>query len=100
MTSTTETITLPPTDTRPYSKMEYDRYSITFHIKPTSTWKEMNVWLEETYGDNGKDKHWKWMGFGKEGQEGFQVIVVRRPCSEYICDCVDDSESEEESDDE
>ena len=86
--------------TNPFFKMEHDRFFMTFYIKPTSTWKEMNAWLEETYGDNGNDKHWKWMGFGKEGQDGFRVIVHRRPCSEYICDCVDDSDSEEESDDE
>ena len=72
----------------PFSKTEVadDHCSITFYGKKDATWEQMNGWLETAYGKNGKDKHWKWRGFGTVGTEEFAVVLLRQQCCEYICD--------------
>jgi hypothetical protein len=77
MTSTTRTSI--------WRKNEHDSTSITFYPETTATWDQMNTWLEKVYGKNGKDLHWKWMGFGKVGTEDFRVVLVRRPCTKWMC---------------
>jgi hypothetical protein len=47
----------------------------------------INDWFENNYGQNGKDLHWKWMGFGDVGSEKFQVVLLRKACDKYICKC-------------
>ena len=83
-----------------WSGMEHKGTSITFTAKKDATWEQMTAWLEHVYGKNGKDKHWKWMGFGKIGSDvelddaPFIVILVRRPCSKWICKCEEESGEE------
>ena len=72
----------------PFSKSECeDGRHIIYTIKTDATWDAVNKFLENHYGNNGKDLHWKWRGFGKEGEPNFQVIVSRRFCSPHICKC-------------
>ena len=71
----------------PFSKTEFseDSRSIKLYGKKDATWAEMNAWLEENYGDGGKDTHWKWKGFGQAGSEDFCVVLFRQGCSEWLC---------------
>lgn len=70
----------------PFVKVESTATSFTFHSKAGVPWKQINDYLEKVWGKNGKDKHWKWMGFGDE-KDGFKTVMVRQHCNEYICDC-------------
>jgi hypothetical protein len=70
-----------------WTSKKHEDTSITFTAKKEATWEQMNAWLETVYGKNGKDKHWKWMGFGEVGTDTFKVVLVRRPCSKWICKC-------------
>jgi len=73
----------------PFRKTEIaeNKCSIQFYAKEGATWGHMNEWLEHTYGNYGKDPHWKWRGFGEMGSADFCVVLLRRPCSECSCDC-------------
>ena len=77
----------------PFTHDESNYNITTFYAKTDATWEQMSTYLESTLGDNGKDKHWKWCGFGKIGEK-FQVVAVRRPCSKYICKCAEESDDE------
>ena len=78
----------------PFSKTKIadDLRSIELYGKKDATWEQMNAWLEENYGDHGKDVHWKWRGFGQIGTEEFCVVLLRRPCSTWLCDAEDNCE--------
>jgi hypothetical protein len=67
--------------------MKHCDTSIRFYPQTTATWEMINNWLEKVYGKNGKDRHWKWMGFGEIGTEKFQVVLLRQACDKYICKC-------------
>jgi hypothetical protein len=86
----TKTKTDTKTKTKKFSdvwdRMEHDETSMTFHGKVGVSWETMNESLEENYGDNGKDKHWKWRGFGTPGTAEFRVVLHRQRCSGWICD--------------
>jgi hypothetical protein len=71
----------------PWSKVDHDDRSITFTGREGATWEEMDEWLEDNYGKNGKDRHWKWRGFGECGKADFKVVLLRQACAEWICDC-------------
>ena len=61
---------------------------ITYYGKEQATdanWKKINTYLEEKWGDNGKDEHYKWCGFKIKGK--FETVLVKKPCSPYICEC-------------
>lgn len=64
-----------------------DHLSIRFHGKVGATWAQMNEWLEDNYGQHGEDPHWTWRGFGTCGTEDYEVILVRKACDPYLCDC-------------
>lgn len=71
----------------PFSKSEISGNFFIYTIKTNATWEQVNEYLENHYGKNGKDLHWKWRGFGEEGDPKFQVLVSRRFCSPHICEC-------------
>ena len=55
---------------------------ITYYGKEQATdanWKKINTYLEEKWGDNGKDEHYKWCGFKINGK--FETVLVKKPCS-------------------
>jgi hypothetical protein len=72
----------------PFRKTEIanDNCSMEMYGKKDATWEQMSAWLEENYGDNGKDVHWKWRGFGTIGTEDFSVVVLRQRCSNWLCE--------------
>ena len=79
MTSTTRTSI--------WRKIEDNDTSITFYPETTTTWEQMNTWLEKMYGRQGRDLHWKWRGFGEVGTETFRVVLLRQQCSHWVCKC-------------
>ena len=70
---------------------------ITYYGKEEANdanWEKINTFLEEMWGDNGKNKHYKWRGFKIDGK--FQTVFVKKPCSPDICDCDEDSDEQDE----
>ena len=93
-TTTTTTISDKMNSNSIWREIKHTRTSITFYPKCTTTWKEMNTWLEGRF----KDRHWTWRGFGEEGEEDFQVILVRRECygGPGQCAWCDDDDDDDE----
>lgn len=76
------------TSTTPFIKSECeDGRHIIYTIKTDATWDAVNKCLEDFYGKDGTDLHWRWRGFGEEGKPNFQVIVSRMRCNPNICKC-------------
>ena len=97
LTNTMNATTIPFEDVFRKTIIADDSKSITFMGKEGATWKQQTQWLEEIYGQNGKDRHWKWRGYGKEGTDTFKIILVRQACASWICECEEDEcESEED----
>jgi hypothetical protein len=53
--------------------------SITFYPKTTTSYAEMDDWLEMNYGikDN-EEYYWMWRGFGKEFEENFSIVLIKK----------------------
>ena len=81
MSSTNNIIAPAKMDYYPWIDVKVGDRHITFVRKDDATDEQMNTWLE--HEDNYGDKHWTWRRFDK------MVVVIKRQCSENICDCED-----------
>ena len=86
MTSINNIIAPAKMDYYPWADVKVGDRHITFVPKDDATDAQMNTWLE--HEDNYGDKHWTWRRFDK------MVVVIKRQCSENICDCEDEDEDE------
>ena len=68
-----------------FTHHEVENNIITYYAKKDVEWDNINTFLEHKFGEDGKNPHWKWRGFMIDGR--FQVVVVKKPCSDWICEC-------------
>ena len=71
-----------------FTHQEISNNIITYYGKEEANdanWEKINTFLEEKWGDNGKNQHYKWRGFKIDNK--FQTVFVKKPCNPHICEC-------------
>jgi len=71
-----------------FTHHEIQHNIINYYGKEEATdenWERINTYLEEKWGGNGTNKHYKWAGFRINGK--FETVFVKKPCSPHICEC-------------